>query len=135
MDHFPVKLATPKRGIALLTREAPKVAVIFLHGFEGDPSKTWVDFEHLIDSLDKQRQLWSEKDVFFYGYDSYKQIRPLAEEFLKFLTNVALRAEEKIVQSDHMLPSGGFAISAMPISLREARGVCPRIPFRPAEFG
>jgi len=84
MSHFPVKLERPKGAMALLVSE-PEVAVIFVHGFLGNPRSTWIDFQNLIDDLDDQRSIWSKCDLFFYHYRSKEQIAPLAEDLYTFL--------------------------------------------------
>jgi hypothetical protein len=49
MLHYPVRLTGAERAFALLSPRPPEVAAIFVHGFDGSPDKTWIDFEHLID--------------------------------------------------------------------------------------
>lgn len=72
--------------MALLSTE-PEVAVVFVHGFLGDPRLTWINFQSLVDDLDDQRPLWNRCDLFFYDYRSRDQIAPLAEDFRAFLKN------------------------------------------------
>ena len=58
--HFPVKLQASARSIALLSRNVPEVAMIFVHGFRGDPSATWIDFEHLVEESEcAVKRRWS----------------------------------------------------------------------------
>ena len=51
--------------------EAPEAdhAVIFVHGFGGDPFKTWAHMQDLIRSDDN----WKGTDAFFVGYDSIRE--------------------------------------------------------------
>src|SRR5260370_1459356 len=95
MQHFPISLQGNSGAFALLSHRLPVAAVIFVHGFLGDPRTTWVDFEHLVD----QAPIWNECDLYFYAYRSRNQIVPLAEEFDQFLTSIA-RAKERAVISD-----------------------------------
>ena len=57
-------------------------AVIFIHGFNGSPTKTWADFPKLF--LDSPAL--NGYDLFFYGYDSlYVQTNTNANLFCQFL--------------------------------------------------
>jgi pimeloyl-ACP methyl ester carboxylesterase len=84
VTHIPVALEGNKLGFGLLSTN-PEIAVIFVHGFEGDPRTTWADFVHLVDEHGSQRGLWNSCDLLFYGYESHDQIIPLAEKFYAFL--------------------------------------------------
>jgi hypothetical protein len=86
MEHFPVSLEVSRGAYGLLAKKAPSTGVIFVHGFQGNPRATWIDFQGLVEEIGNQRALWSEADLFFYAYRSRVQIRPLAEDFVKFLT-------------------------------------------------
>lgn len=44
-------------------------AVIFVHGFFGDETKTWLDFQSLIDET-ASHAAWSGSDLFFFKYSS-----------------------------------------------------------------
>ena len=120
--HFPVRLQTSARSFALLSPKTPESGVIFVHGFKGNPSTTWVDFEHLVDGIEKYRDSWGKCDLFFYGYASHNQIRPLAESFLEFLKYVATRNEQRLIKSDLPLPSVIENVSAIPTGLLSQRG-------------
>jgi hypothetical protein len=87
--HRPVKLSEPEKAYALLAAE-PDTAVVFVHGFLGDSRSTWTDFQHLIDTDDKQFIRWNTSDLFFYAYPSHDQIVPLAEDLLRFVHNVVI---------------------------------------------
>lgn len=88
-DHVPIKLSRPEDAYALVANQA-EIAVVFVHGFLGNPRSTWIDFQHLIDSEHHSSPLWSKCDLFFYSYPSHDQIKPLAEDLLTFLRDVAL---------------------------------------------
>ena len=79
-SHFPAVISGPRNSYALMTDEAEH-AVVFVHGFRGDPRGTWHDFPGLI-SRDAS---WEKCDLFFYSYRSRNQIIPLAEDFRSFL--------------------------------------------------
>ena len=117
MDHFAANFFAPERGVALLTRNRPKSAVVFVHGFKGDPTLTWVDFYHLIE----RRPEWGDVDLFFYGYESKDQILPLAQDFGRFLLTIAGRAEESLIP-DLTLPSRPKSRWGEPTELLSERG-------------
>src|SRR5882762_3001418 len=98
MRHYPVKLRGPERAFALLSPKPPEVAAIFVHGFNGSPDKTWVDFEHLIDQVGGQRPVWNTWDLFFYSYQSRNQIAPLAEDLAHLVRAVATRNDRFVLQ-------------------------------------
>src|ERR1700674_1968095 len=89
MEHFPVNLERYEGAYGLIAKHVPTTAVIFVHGFDGNPRVTWIDFEGMIEQVGSQRAQWSEYDLFFYSYHSLDQIPVLAETSLEFLTSVA----------------------------------------------
>jgi pimeloyl-ACP methyl ester carboxylesterase len=101
--HYPRKIPNFNRSYALLS-SAPEVAVIFVHGFDGDARKTWLDFQHLIDKLGGQFPLWKKCDLFFFSYSSRNQIVPLAEELVAFINYVVESTRRG--ESGTSLPSG-----------------------------
>jgi pimeloyl-ACP methyl ester carboxylesterase len=108
-DHVLVKLSRPKDAYALFADQAD-IAVVFVHGFLGNPRSTWIDFQHLIDRQQDRFPLWGKCDLFFYSYPSHDQIKPLAEDLLAFLKDevlvVGLRAGPRAFD----FPSG-FALA------------------------
>src|SRR5260370_28219122 len=103
MEHFPVRLQGSEKGFALLSRKHPESAVVFVHGLGvhgvgGSPTTTWVGFEHLVDEVEEQRAEWSRCDLFFYGYRSHKQIAPLGEDLVGFISAIAARNERLTLQ-------------------------------------
>jgi pimeloyl-ACP methyl ester carboxylesterase len=119
--HFAVRLKTSARSFGLLSLGAPEVGVIFVHGFLGNPSGTWVDFEHMVD-VNLGKGFWQKCDLFFYGYVSRNQVRPLAEVFLEFLKFVAARNEGPLIKTDLPLPSMTQNAPAIPKELMSGRG-------------
>lgn len=122
MQHFPVSLRGNRGAFALLSHRSPVAAVIFVHGFFGDPRTTWVDFEHLAGSS----PTWSEYDLYFYAYRSRNQIAPLAEEFGEFLTNIARAKEQAVIRASFFVPSSeGRTLFSTPLYFWKNRGNAP----------
>jgi len=122
MQHFPVSLQGNRGAFVLLSHRPPVAAVIFVHGFFGDPRTTWVDFEHLVDSS----PIWSEYDLYFYAYRSRNQIVPLAEEFGQFLTSIARAKEQAVVGAGFFATaSKSLSLFSTPLSFWENRGNTP----------
>lgn len=105
MIHVPVKLKVGNRSFGLLTRKSPEAIAVFVHGFDGSPRATWIDFEHLIDELGAKYPAWSDCDLLFYGYGNYKQFPVLAQEFLDFLDIVAVGNVTSLFDVTFRLPS------------------------------
>lgn len=57
-------------SIALLSQAEVDTAVIFVHGFWGDPLGTWANFHDLI--VEGRYDWWQRCDVFFYRYASFE---------------------------------------------------------------
>jgi pimeloyl-ACP methyl ester carboxylesterase len=59
------------KSYALLSN-APNVstAVIFVHGFGGNPTSTWTNFQGLVDEYSGKFPYWTNSDLFFFAYDS-----------------------------------------------------------------
>lgn len=104
-DHVPIKLSRPEDAYALVTNQA-EIAVVFVHGFLGNPRSTWIDFQHLIDRHQDTSPLWSKCDLFFYTYPSHDQIKPLAEELLIFLREEVLAFGLRVAPRVFEFPSG-----------------------------
>ena len=64
-------LGTEDGSYALLSRqENIDTAIVFVHGLEGSPTGTWLDFQSLVDELEQFEPMFSTSDLYFYGYDS-----------------------------------------------------------------
>lgn len=125
MEHFPVSLEDYSGAYGLLSKKPPTTGVIFVHGFNGNPRGTWVDFEGLIEQVGTQRSLWRECDLLFYAYQSRDQVRPLAEQFAGFLARVATAKENTIIGSNYVLPSSEKFTLGVPADLSGSRGSQP----------
>jgi hypothetical protein len=68
-DYFELSNAAAG-SIALLSEAEVDTAVIFVHGFLGDPLGTWAKFHDLMD--DCGHDWWHKCDVFFYRYASFE---------------------------------------------------------------
>jgi len=76
---------------AKLSRNAKTdTAVVFVHGFNGHPVKTWVDFSGLVDN-GRGAAEWASSDLFFFDYcdvtksidDSSDDLEVFLEEFIQ----------------------------------------------------
>ncbi len=74
-------------------------AVIFVHGFLGDPCKTWMNFQGLIEDF----YWWRDTDLYFFAYNSFGHSIPTsADRLLKFIDWVLQKAHilTKILPED-----------------------------------
>jgi hypothetical protein len=127
MEHFPVSMEVSEGTYALYASRVPSTGIIFVHGFDGSPRTTWVNFEGLIEQISSQGKQWNDCDLFFYSYKSYDQIPVLAEAFQKFLVSVAAtKAADIVAASDQFARTlgGGFTLG-IPLDLLSYRGEAP----------
>jgi hypothetical protein len=65
-----------------------QTAIIFVHGFHGDPVKTWTDFQGLMDK-EEHFSGWSRADVYFFTYDdANSSIDDSATALSHFIENI-----------------------------------------------
>lgn len=81
---MPAPLPRPagRNSVAYWSTGDPKLLLIFVHGFNGDPTDTWPHFASLLPRNPEVPAF----DYMFYGYDSVQQqANSSATEFAKFL--------------------------------------------------
>jgi len=73
-------------------------AILFIHGFSGDPIKTWSDFHVLLPAAQNCR----DRDLYFYGYDGLRaNMNSSAALFRDFLDRLFQQSAEFV---NHNLP-------------------------------
>jgi hypothetical protein len=122
LDHVPVTFNRFHGSLALLSIIPPRSAVVFVHGFDGDPTKTWVDFHGMMRIDGNQIQTWRDRDLFFYSYISRDQIPSLAEDFLDFLTSIAKVKAQDHIDSEFSLPSSEEYVLGAAADIARFRG-------------
>ncbi|HXX20941.1 MAG TPA: hypothetical protein VEJ46_16180 [Candidatus Acidoferrum sp.] len=91
VEHHWVPLDRIKSGSYALISESAQsdTAVVFVHGFLGDASGTWLNFQEMIDSCRMTYPGWAMCDAFFFHYSSFRQsITDSAEELISFVRAV-----------------------------------------------
>lgn len=69
--------------------ESVDTAVVFVHGFMGDRTKTWTDFQTLVDDIPHEIPHWERSDLYFYSYRSVGDpIQFNAKRLVEFLQHV-----------------------------------------------
>ncbi len=64
-------------------------AVVFVHGFLGDPHETWYGFQELVISHSTAQTYWSKQDLFFFTYKSFRDaIEISARGLMSFLDQI-----------------------------------------------
>jgi pimeloyl-ACP methyl ester carboxylesterase len=67
-------------------RSDAETAIVFVHGFMGDATGTWLDFQTLADQDIGRAEWWETCDLYFYSYQSFPSNVPvLAARFQQFL--------------------------------------------------
>src|ERR1051325_11392221 len=75
--------AKPDRDVDVLFAIQPnRTCVLFIHGFSGDATKTWSEFDRLLQTCPK----FHARDIYFYGYDGLRaEMNASAALFRDFL--------------------------------------------------
>ena len=83
-------LRGPEYGYAMIRHDMPaKRAIIFVHGFNGDPVSTWLRFQELVDELATDHPSFQLSDLFFYKYASFSTDIPAqSDRLLQFIRTV-----------------------------------------------
>jgi hypothetical protein len=73
----------------MLKTPVAHTAVIFVHGFGGKPTSTWINFHTLVDEYSTRYPWWAQSDMFFFSYDSlHTPIRRNAQSLFSFIETV-----------------------------------------------
>ena len=86
IEHFPSK----RKALLILSKKRPKTLIVFIHGFNGSPLKTWNEFPSLVNT----HSAFEVCDMAFYDYDS-KGIQAAASgiNLAHFITRISSRNE------------------------------------------
>jgi hypothetical protein len=93
-------------SFALLT-ENPKVdgAVVFVHGFLGDPHETFYAFQDMVNSHATAATYWTTKDLFFFTYRSFHNaIETSARSLLDFIAFISAVPPKEILKVPDSVP-------------------------------
>jgi hypothetical protein len=93
--------------------ESIDTAVIFVHGFDGDPESTWEQFPELIDEYSPQYTWWPRTDLFFFAYDSTSV--PIAINTLKltaFIRAALSSAPLRVTNPSEIVPKSGVPLNS-----------------------
>ena len=94
-QRFPKSIPEFSKSYALLSDD-PSVdtTVVFVHGFGGRPTSTWLDFHGLVKMCSGKYPWWQKSDLFFYSYESLKTpILANAERLGLFLNHILSKDE------------------------------------------
>jgi pimeloyl-ACP methyl ester carboxylesterase len=124
--HVYVRLSDPEGSFALLSdNETTDTAVIFVHGFGGDPHSTWLNFQGLIDQSPARPDWWGRSDVFFYRYESVTDhIFANGERLLKFIGRIFPSPDVEILQVKFDVVRDGVYLGIESNALHRARPYC-----------
>lgn len=93
-----------------------ETAVVFVHGFLGDPAETWQEFQTLVDA---HSNFWPNTDLFFFAYDSFRNsVSESAVDVQKFINWVLEPPRELFEIQAGSLP-GWMRASVEKVTLRE----------------
>ena len=87
--------------VLLSSRRDADTAIVFVHGWNGDPFTTWSDFHLLADNCEIVSDFYAGSDLFFFGYESHEErINASSHRLLKFVDDLILRPKIKHYQLD-----------------------------------
>jgi hypothetical protein len=120
---------------ALLSKaESVDTAAIFVHGFSGKPTSTWINFQCLADEYSAKYPWWTTLDMYFYAYESlHTPIRFNSKRLAEFTESVWQRglssAQPANVRYDHLIltghSEGGVIIRRLVLDKYEA--ICAQV--------
>src|SRR5713226_6733068 len=118
--HHKTPLRHPLEAYGLLSDRSEKdTAILFIHGFDGDPVKTWLQFQYLIDSDAQTFHVYSRCDLYFYCHDNVnKLLQDNALKFLGFIRSVFPKPQRDQFTFE---PFSSLVTDSMVISLSQAR--------------
>jgi pimeloyl-ACP methyl ester carboxylesterase len=90
MKHVFVELHGVSAGSKafLSTNKLADTALVFVHGFTGDPIRTWKDFPGIAD-IKAHLLHWTTSDLYFFNYqDATKSIDDSSDDLERFLNKV-----------------------------------------------
>jgi hypothetical protein len=82
----------PEKDVQVLFAVQPdEQAIVFIHGFTGHPTRTWSDFDQLL----QQQAACKGRDMFFYGFDGlYAEMNASAAIFREFVNRLFVDTKE-----------------------------------------
>lgn len=121
MAHVYIPVREPRKAYALLSDSPSKdTAVVFVHGFDGDPVTTWRDFQTLIDRKEFAA-FYENCDLYFYTYSNVGTLVPHnAQQCLTFIRRIFPEPQIELFgcdDIDRVLVSGGAISEAIRGSL------------------
>jgi hypothetical protein len=89
-SHRYRRISNFNKCYALLSEDdSTDTAVVFIHGFGGDPVTTWLNFQGLVDTTTISPGFWKTADLFFYRYKSVQDhLHVNGEAILEFINHV-----------------------------------------------
>lgn len=94
--------------------EEVDTAAIFVHGFFGDATKTWYDFQHLVD-VPACRDKWIACDLFFFQYSSvWAHIHANSFRLQRLVADLYPRPKRELFSLDLRTLGFGLADAAEP---------------------
>jgi hypothetical protein len=118
--HYRIQINRPKHAYGYISSDqTARTAVVFIHGYCGDPVDTWGKFPLLIDDP-RYVRWWRHADLYFYAYDTpVHQLSVYVEDLHNFLRSVYPEAPIHIFNllPDHLVAGIYDSIVSNPINL------------------
>ena len=90
--HFPTRLKFGKECWTYYSVEPPNSAAVFVHGFQGDATNTWTQFQSLLQNEAKCKRM----DLFFFGYHSLRRSTASSASWLFELLEALAESPHKL---------------------------------------